>query len=149
MTRRVDNAGPAALLQIGRLRKCDRVEPRPRGIVIMDLSESWEAHASEWIKWARAAGHDSYWRFHRDQFLHLLPPPGRRTLDLGCGEGRLTRHLKSLGHTIVGIDSSPSLVAAARTLDPSMDFRLANAARLPLDDARAWTWRSRSCRFMT
>jgi len=101
----------------------------------MDLSESWEAHASEWIKWARAPGHDSYWRFHRDQFLRLLPPPGRRTLDVGCGEGRLTRHLKSLGHIIVGIDSSPSLVAAARALDPSMDIRLADAARLPLEDA--------------
>jgi SAM-dependent methyltransferase len=101
----------------------------------MDLSESWEAHASEWIKWARAPGHDSYWRFHRDQFLRLLPPPGRRTLDVGCGEGRLTRHLKSLGHIIVGIDSSPSLVAAARALDPAMDIRLADAARLPLEDA--------------
>jgi 2-polyprenyl-3-methyl-5-hydroxy-6-metoxy-1,4-benzoquinol methylase len=79
----------------------------------MDLSESWETHAGEWITWARAAGHDSYWRFHRDQFLRLLPPPGRRTVDIGCGEGRLTRHLKSLGHAVVGIDASRSLVTAA------------------------------------
>jgi SAM-dependent methyltransferase len=101
----------------------------------MGLSQSWEAHASEWIEWARAAGHDSYWRFHRDQFLRLLPPPGRRTVDIGCGEGRLTRHLKSLGHAVVGIDASPSLVAAARAFDPSMDVRLADAAALPLEDA--------------
>ena len=102
-----------------------------------NLRERWEAHANEWIAWARAAGHDSYWRFHRDQFLQIVPPPGHRTVDIGCGEGRLSRHLKQLGHVVVGVDASPSLVAAARELDPSMDIRLADAAVLPLDDASA------------
>ena len=102
-----------------------------------DLSVGWEAEARQWVQWARTPGHDSYWRFHRDQFLRLLPPPGRQTLDIGCGEGRLARDLKELGHRIVGIDSSPSLVAAAREFDPSMDVRLADAAALPLDDACA------------
>jgi SAM-dependent methyltransferase len=101
------------------------------------LAESWEAQSHQWIQWARRPGHDSYWRYHRDQFLDLLPSPGRQTLDVGCGEGRLTRHLKQLGHRITGIDASPSLVAAARELDPSMDIRLADAAALPLDDACA------------
>jgi SAM-dependent methyltransferase len=103
----------------------------------MDLQESWEAQATEWIAWARAPGHDSYWRFHRDQFLQSVPSPGKRTIDIGCGEGRLTRHLKEIGHDIIGIDASPSLVAAARKLDPSMDIRLADAAALPLDAASA------------
>ena len=56
-------------------------------------------------------------------------------MDTGCGEGRLARDLKGLGHRIVGIDSSPSLVAAARAFEASMDVRLADAAALPLDDA--------------
>src|SRR4029453_7435419 len=101
----------------------------------MDLRERWEAEASQWIAWARRPGHDSYWRYHRAQFLQLLPPPGRRTLDIGCGEGRLTRDLKALGHDVVGIDASPSLIAAARQLDPSMDIRLADATALPFDGA--------------
>jgi SAM-dependent methyltransferase len=101
----------------------------------MDLSDRWEAQAPAWIAWARAAGHDSYWRFHRDQFLQIVPPPGRRTVDIGCGEGRLARHLKELGHHIVGIDASPSLVAAARATDPAIDIHVANSAALPLDDA--------------
>jgi SAM-dependent methyltransferase len=103
----------------------------------MNLADSWEAQAGQWIRWARFPGHDSYWRYHRDQFLELLPPPGRQTVDIGCGEGRLTRHLKELGHRIVGLDVSPAMVAAARELDPSMDIRVADAAALPLDDASA------------
>jgi SAM-dependent methyltransferase len=100
----------------------------------MSLRDRWEAHASEWIDWAREPGHDSYWRYHRDQFLNLVPAPGKMTIDIGCGEGRLTRHLKQLGHTIVGIDASPSLVSAARATDPSMKIALADAAALPLKD---------------
>jgi len=38
------------------------------------LSEVWEAEAERWIQWVRTPGHDSYWQFHRDQFLRLLPP---------------------------------------------------------------------------
>jgi SAM-dependent methyltransferase len=100
----------------------------------MSLRDRWEAHATAWIDWARTPGHDSYWRHHRDQFLELVPPPGRLTIDIGCGEGRLTRHFKSLGHQVIGIDASPSLVAAARASDPSMTILRADAAALPLAD---------------
>ena len=101
------------------------------------LKEAWDAEAERWIEWARTPGHDSYWRFHRDQFLRLVPPPGRQTVDIGSGEGRLARHLKQLGHRMIAIDSSGSLVAAARESDPSMDVRVADAAALPLEDASA------------
>ncbi len=103
----------------------------------MSLRTQWEAQASAWIDWARTPGHDSFWRFHRDQFLALLPPPGRLTIDIGCGEGRLTRHLKSLGHIIAGIDASPSLTAAAHAEDASMAIVRADAAALPLADGCA------------
>lgn len=101
----------------------------------MTLSEAWEAHARDWISWVRKPGHDSYDRYHRDQFLPLLPAPGRRTLDVGCGEGRLTRHLASLGHRMVGVDVAPSLVAAAREAAPEMELHVANAASLPFAEA--------------
>ncbi len=100
----------------------------------MSLREAWEARAQEWIAWVRKPGHDSYDRYHRDQFLPIVPPPGRRTLDVGCGEGRLTRHLASLGHRIVGIDASPTLVEAARAAAPDMELHVADAAALGFDD---------------
>jgi SAM-dependent methyltransferase len=99
-----------------------------------DLAEAWEEHAEEWVAWARAAGHDSYQRFHRDLFLPLLPAPGRATLDLGCGEGRLSADLARLGHAVVGVDRSRAMIAAARAARPELDFREADAEALPFLD---------------
>jgi trans-aconitate methyltransferase len=44
----------------------------------------------------------------------LAPKPGERILDLGCGDGALTEKLVAAGAKVVGIDSSPDMVAAAR-----------------------------------
>src|SRR5690242_13385703 len=47
--------------------------------------------------------------------LDLLDPqPGERILDVGCGEGTLTRKMIERGATVLGIDNSPEMVAAAR-----------------------------------
>jgi SAM-dependent methyltransferase len=72
----------------------------------VDLRDRWERDAADWIRWAREPGHDSYWRFHREPFLELVPPPRRLTLDIGCGEGRVTRDLRQLGHRVIGVDAS-------------------------------------------
>ena len=101
----------------------------------MSLRDAWERQASDWIRWARAPGHDSYWRFHRDQFLDLLPAPGRLTVDIGCGEGRLSRDLKARGHRVIGVDVSAAMIDAARAADADGDYRCADAAKLPLADA--------------
>ena len=101
----------------------------------MTLGDHWEAEARNWIAWARAPGHDSYWRYHRDRFLELLPPPPTGlTLDVGCGEGRLPRDLKARGYDVIGVEVSPTLLEGARAADPDGDYRLSDAASLPLDD---------------
>jgi len=47
--------------------------------------------------------------------LDLLDPhPGERILDVGCGEGTLSRRIAERGATVLGIDNSPEMVAAAR-----------------------------------
>jgi len=47
--------------------------------------------------------------------LDLLDPiPGERILDVGCGEGTLTRKIIDRGATVLGIDNSPEMIAAAR-----------------------------------
>jgi SAM-dependent methyltransferase len=97
----------------------------------VSLRDAWERNARGWLEWARAPGHDGYWRFHREQFLPIVPSPGRRTLDLGCGEGRLARDLAALGHAVIAIDASPTLARAAREAGPAIPVALADAAALP------------------
>jgi SAM-dependent methyltransferase len=47
--------------------------------------------------------------------LDLLDPqPGERILDVGCGEGTLTRKILERGATALGVDNSPEMIAAAR-----------------------------------
>jgi SAM-dependent methyltransferase len=97
------------------------------------MREHWERHAADWIRWARTPGHDYFfWRFNLPRFLEVLPPPGRLTIDLGCGEGRLVRELGALGHRVVGVDSSPSMVTAAIHASPAAWVVQGDAARLPL-----------------
>jgi SAM-dependent methyltransferase len=103
----------------------------------VELSDFWEGQAEAWVRWAREPGHDSYWRFHRDRFFDLLPAPGQLTVDVGCGEGRLARDLKTLGHTLLAVDRSPTMVRHAREADPELDVRQADAVSLPLEDGAA------------
>ena len=44
----------------------------------------------------------------------LSPQPGERILDLGCGDGALTVTLLERGCDVVGVDSSPDMIAAAK-----------------------------------
>ena len=82
-------------------------------------------------------GHDQSYAFNARSFLELLPPPGRLTVDLGCGEGRLTSRLHELAHAVVGVDSSPAMVRLARERNPGPRYVEADAVALPLGDGVA------------
>lgn len=61
-------------------------------------------------------------------------PPGV-ALDAACGTGRLAEQLAARGHQVIGVDSSPDMLAYARTRVPGADFRSGDLYRLPVDDA--------------
>jgi SAM-dependent methyltransferase len=60
--------------------------------------------------------------------------PGE-ALDAACGTGRHAAYLVERGHRVAGIDASPEMLAKARTRLPSIDLRLGDLRRLPVDDA--------------
>jgi trans-aconitate methyltransferase len=46
----------------------------------------------------------------------LAPRAGERILDVGCGDGPLTKKLLELGCEVVGVDASPAMIEAAQAL---------------------------------
>jgi SAM-dependent methyltransferase len=98
----------------------------------MTLREHWDAQAEAWAIFARTPGHDIvHERFNFPAFLELVPAPGRATLDLGCGEGRVGAELQRRAHRVIGVDSSPRMVELASEHHEAL---VADAAALPFAD---------------
>ena len=90
----------------------------------------WEPEAENWVRWARTPGHDAYW-YYREAFFALLPAPGARTMELGCGEGRVARDLAERGHRVIGLEPAPSLARHARDADAVSSYVVGDAAAVP------------------
>ena len=64
--------------------------------------------------------------------------PGRRVLDVACGTGIVARTAADRvdpGGAVTGIDTNEAMLTVARRVGPEVDFRCADAAALPFDDA--------------
>lgn len=55
--------------------------------------------------------------------------------EVGCGTGRVTRHLRDAGLQMIGFDLSPRMVATARAAHEGLPFAVAHAAALPVRSA--------------
>jgi SAM-dependent methyltransferase len=113
-----------------------KVTGSSRGDIVRAMKRrDWEDQAENWVRWARTPGHDSYEDYGPAFHIDIVPAAGRRTLDLGCGEGRVARDLMGRGHRVVGIDASSTLVRHARDADPAGRYLVGDAAALPFRDA--------------
>ncbi|WP_329246499.1 class I SAM-dependent DNA methyltransferase [Streptomyces canus] len=79
-----------------------------------------------------------------DGFAELVGDGGR-VADLGCGPGRVTGYLTSLGLSVFGLDLSESMLAIARRENPGLRFERGSMLELDLPDgalAGAVSWYS-------
>lgn len=60
--------------------------------------------------------------------------PGAVALDAGCGTGRLTAELVSIGYETIGVDVTAEMLAVAEQSVTDADFRLGSFEQLPVDD---------------
>jgi SAM-dependent methyltransferase len=97
---------------------------------IIDL---YQRKALDWIESrARAKLLEKAWL---DHFRTLLPPAGP-ILDLGCGSAEpMARYLLELGHPVVGVDSSPTMIDVCRKHFPKQEWIVADMRQLALQRA--------------
>ncbi len=93
----------------------------------------WTAVAAQWIAWARAPGHDAFWAY-RKGLVDFIGEGSGRALEVGCGEGRVSRELKRLGYHVTASDAVAAMVEAAREGNSADDYRVAGLGALPFDD---------------
>lgn len=97
----------------------------------------YERRAPEYDDWWLGTGlfakrHRPGWHEERDaltQTVGALPPA--RTLDLACGTGFLTQHLRG---EITGLDQSAAMLELAQAKVPSARFVQTDALELPFED---------------
>jgi SAM-dependent methyltransferase len=99
-------------------------------------AEAWNKGSGEWVERIRS-GMGGRVHAHDASLYGLLPPPRGLTIDVGCGEGRVSRELAQRGYEVVGFDASEVLVGKAREAHPEGRYEVAAIDALPLDDGAA------------
>ena len=101
---------------------------------------------------AHRGGRDDDPEHYRAAFDLLDAQEGERILDVGCGTGGETRALAPrLGAAgrLVGVDRSATMIAVAREraagLDLPVEYRVADAHRLPFADGASTPATRRAC----
>jgi len=94
----------------------------------------WEANATWWQE-RYTEGIDPEYSEHVLPMVRHRLAHASRVLDVGSGEGQVTRCIASLGIDAVGIDPVASQIAAARTRGRRSSYARARAERLPFLDS--------------
>jgi len=121
----------ARLAEIRRLLNDEKL--RDRGVLVERVSA-----VTAYAQWA--AGYDAEaggGLFAADEPVVAGYLAGRKpgvALDAACGTGRFAGFLAERGYRVIGVDSSPDMLAHARRRVPDGEFHVAGLDRLPLPD---------------
>ena len=97
----------------------------------------YDRRAAEYDDWWLGRGlysdrHRPGWEEEIDELAAVIASlEPLRTLDVACGTGFLTRHLRG---DVVGLDASARMLEAARAQAPAATFVQGDALSLPFDD---------------
>ena len=90
-----------------------------------EVLNSWQLNAREWIKVLDTQGIESRKVTNKAITETVLAAKGQKFLDLGCGEGWLTRAISQNGQkTAVGVDGTEELVKHAKSKSENAFYHL-------------------------
>jgi demethylmenaquinone methyltransferase/2-methoxy-6-polyprenyl-1,4-benzoquinol methylase len=101
------------------------------------VQEYYDRRAPEYDEWYLGAGlfaerERPGWEDELERLAQTLAAlPAERTLDVACGTGFLTRHLRG---DVVGLDQSESMLEEARRQAPQAAYTQGDALSLPFPD---------------
>jgi SAM-dependent methyltransferase len=108
----------------------DQPPPKPRW-----LTAHGPEHSQWYVERFRRLAADGADLAGEARLVDAILPVGSRVLDAGCGPGRVGAELHARGHTVVGVDVDPVLIAAAEEDHPGPTWVVADLATLDLPAA--------------
>lgn len=94
--------------------------------------DHWTRVADDWITWARSPDHDAFWAY-RSSLLDFIGQGTGRALDVGCGEGRISRAVKECGYHVTAADPVQRFIDAAEEENSADAYVKSPAAKMPFD----------------
>ncbi|WP_340063928.1 class I SAM-dependent methyltransferase [Ascidiimonas aurantiaca] len=88
------------------------------------IIESWKKNAKEWVRVIEQDEIPSRQYTNTAIVETLATLPARTILDVGCGEGWLTRSVTAIGKKATGIDAIPQLLKSAGEKGPEPYFNI-------------------------
>lgn len=97
-----------------------------------ELTAADPAHSTWYVERFRTMAAEGADIVGEARLIDAMLARGSRVLDAGCGPGRIGGHLHDAGHTVVGVDVDPVLIAAAEQDHPGPTWLVGDLAELDL-----------------
>lgn len=94
--------------------------------------EADPGHSDRYVERFRSLEKSGFDIVGEARLIDAMLPRGARVLDAGCGPGRLGGYLHRVGHTVVGVDVDPVLIAAAEQDYPGPRWLVGDLSQLDL-----------------
>lgn len=97
-----------------------------------ELTAADPAHSTWYIERFRKMAAEGQDIFGEARLVDAMLERGSRVLDAGCGPGRVGGYLHRSGHSVIGVDVDPVLIAAAEQDYPGPTWLVGDLAELDL-----------------